>query len=153
MGESESLVDVTLFLRGDLLDPAQATSMLGIAGSKMHSKGEKWRTSTNHEVTAKTGLWSLHVQEESRSLSDQIAWLRRNLRLATCPLLQIPGVQEAELSVFIALGSNDRGGGDYESQLTPDDLMWLGTLGVPVTFELTFVKDESRRQGKKPGSE
>ena len=139
MDESEPLVSVSLILRGDRLDPAQVTSMLGIAGSKMQRKGEKWRTSTNHEVTAKIGLWILNAKMESMVLHDQVSWLRQQLGSATCLPLLIPGVEMAEIDVFIALGSNDHGGGDYESQLTPEDLAWISGLGVPICFALTYI--------------
>ena len=143
MDESEPLVDVSLILRGERLDPAQVTSLLGVAGSKMRRKGEKWRTSTNHEVTAKIGLWTLDAKRESMVLHDQVSWLRQQLGSATCSPLRIPGVEMAEIDVFIALGSNDHGGGDYESELTPEDLAWISSLGVPVSFTLTYVSYES----------
>jgi hypothetical protein len=141
MDESKPLLDVSLILRGELLDPAQVTSMLGIAGSKMRKKGEKWRTSTNHEVTAKIGFWAVDAKRESMALHDQISSLRQHLASATCSPLRIPGVDLAEISVFIALGSNDHGGGDYECQLTPEDLGWISSLGVTVSFTLTYVHE------------
>src|SRR5256885_1398947 len=141
MNDSDPLVDVRLFLCGDLLDPVQVTSMLGTTGSKMRVKGEKWRTSTNHEITAKTGLWSLEAKAESPSLSDQISWPKQKLSSAACSPLKIPGVQEAEVSVYISLGPNDRGGGDYTSLLAVEDLVWLSGLGVPVSFALTYIQN------------
>jgi hypothetical protein len=59
------------------------------------------------------------------------------------PLL-IPGVQYADISVFIALGSNDHGGGDHEFQLTLEDLAWIGSLGTTISFVLTYVREEPR---------
>jgi hypothetical protein len=140
MDKSEPLVDVRLYLRGDLLDPAQVSYLLGAEGSKMRVKGEQWRTSTNHEVTSKIGLWVLDAKADSHSLSDQIAFLREKLGLAKCSPLQIPGVQEAEICVFVALGSDDEGDGDYESELTSEDLSWLSGLGASVSFKLSFTK-------------
>jgi hypothetical protein len=85
MDQTGPLVDVSLFLHGESLDPAQVTLMLGTEGSQTRSKGEKWRTSTGHEVTAKTGLWSLSASRESMSVRDQLSWLRQKLSSATCP--------------------------------------------------------------------
>lgn len=141
MDKTEPLIDVSLILHGDTLDPAKVTLMLGTQGSKTRSKGEKWRTSTNHEVTAKTGLWALDASRESMSVRDQLSWLRQKLNSATCQPSRIPGVEYADISVFIALGSNDHGGGDHEFQLTLEDLAWISSLGVTISFALTYVRE------------
>jgi hypothetical protein len=142
MDQTKPLVDVSLFLHGDSLNPAQVTLMLGTEGSKTRSKGEKWRTSTDHEVTAQTGLWSLSASRESMSVRDQLSWLRQKLSSATCTPSRIPGVQYADIDVFIALGSNDQGGGDHEFQLTLEDLAWISSLGTTISFTLTYVREE-----------
>jgi hypothetical protein len=142
MNQTKPLIDVSLFLHGESLDPAQVTLMLGTEGSKMRSKGEKWRTSTDHEVTAKIGQWSLEASRESMSVHDQLSWLRHKLSSATCPLSCIPGVQYADISVFIALSSNNHGGCDHEFQLSLEDLAWIKSLGATVSFALTYVRDE-----------
>ena len=139
MDEKNSLVDSFLVLRGDQLNPETVTSWLGVKGSKVRRKGETWRTSNNDEITSKIGVWTLDANRESTSLHDQISSLKQQLALAKCPLLDIPGVDCGELCVFVALESNDYGGGDYRCQLTPDDLIWMGGLGVPVSIELTYV--------------
>lgn len=141
MKSSEPILDVGLYLRGNELDPAVVTSTLGIEASKTRVKGEKWHTSTNKEVTAKTGLWFLDVKTESPLLRDRLAWLKQKLGSRSGNLLNIPGVQEAEISVFIALATNDRGGGDYEFNLTAEDLTNISKLGVPVTFAITHTPD------------
>ena len=142
MDQTEPLIDVSLLLHGESLDPEKVTLMLGTEGSKTRSKGEKWRTSTDHEVTAKTGLWTLDANRGSMSVHDQLSWLRQKLSSATCPPSRIPGVQNAEISVFIALGSNDHGGGDHEFQLTLEDLAWISSLGATISFALTYVRDK-----------
>jgi hypothetical protein len=138
MDKSKPLVDVVLYLRGNFLDPEQVTFVLG---TKTRVKGEKWRTSTNKEVTAKIGLWALDSRAESLSLSDKISWFRAKLSSATCSPLSIPGVEQAEISIFIALGSDDDGDGEYESDLNLEDLQWLSGFGVPVSLKLTYSPD------------
>lgn len=141
MYQTEPLIDVSLILHGESLDPAKVTLMLGTQGSTTRSKGEKWRTSTNHEVIAKTGLWALDASRELMSVRDQLSWLKQKLSSAICPPSRIPGVQYANLSVFIALGSNDHGGGDHEFQLTLEDLAWISSLGATISFALTYVRE------------
>lgn len=137
------VVDSFLVLRGDHLNPDMVTSRLGVKGSKMRKKGEAWRTSNNHEITSKTGVWTLDANRQSTSLHDQISSLKQQLALAKCPPLEILGVDCGELCVFVALDSNDHGGGDYRCQLTPDDLAWMSGLGVPLSIELTYVPNET----------
>jgi hypothetical protein len=87
------------------------------------------------------GFWELTARAESTSLSDQILWLRQRLASAKCSPSDIPGVQEVEISIFVALGSDDEGAVDYESQFTAGDLAWLSSIGATVSFSFTYVKD------------
>lgn len=142
MSEKNALVDSFLVLRGDQLDPEIVSSLLGVKGSKMRKKGEPWRTSNNHEITPKIGIWTLDANRGSMSLHDQMSSLKKQLESAKCSPLDIPGVDSGELCVFVALGSNDHGGGEYKCELSPDDLVWISGLGVPVSIELTYVPAE-----------
>jgi hypothetical protein len=138
---SPPLVDVALYLHGHSLDPAQVTSMLGVSPSKARVEGEKWHTCTNKEVVTKIGFWELTARAESTLLSDQILWLRQKLSCAKCYPSDIPGVQQVEISIFVALGSDEDGAVDYESQFTAEDLAWLSSIGATVSFSFTYVKD------------
>jgi Domain of unknown function (DUF4279) len=142
MDEKSALVDSFLVLRGDQLDPEMVTSLLGVKGSKTRKKGEPWLTSNNHEITPKIGVWTLDASRESMSLNDQISSLKKQLESAKSSPLDIPGVDSGELCVFVALGSNDHGGGEYKSELSPDNVAWISRLGVPVSIELTYVPPE-----------
>lgn len=141
MSHSKPLVDVSLILKGEELDPMQVTSLLKVKGTKMRKKGQTWRTSTNHEVTAKIGVWTLHANRESMDLHDQIASLKRQLGSVTFEPLQVPGVQFAELDVFIAFGSSAGVDDDYKCQLTPDDLSWILGLKVPVSINISYTPE------------
>jgi hypothetical protein len=141
VSKSASLVSVWISIRGDHLNPGEATSLLGTSGTNMRSRGEKWMTPGNQEASAKTGVWTLDPNLDSQSLSDQISYLKDKLSHSKCFPMKIPGVQAAEITVFIALGSNDHGGGDYSGCFSHDDLVWLANLGLPVSFALTYVED------------
>ncbi len=138
---SQPLVDVALYLYGNSLDPVQVTSMLGAEPSKTRVKGEKWYTCTNKEVVPKIGVWELTAQSKSESLSDQIAWLRQRLNSAVCSPSDISGVEKVEVSIFVALGSNNEGALDYNSELTLEDLAWLNSIGAIVSFSITYTRD------------
>ena len=138
---SSPLIDVALYVRGHSLDPVQVSARLGVEATKARRKGEKWRTRTDKEVVAKIGFWELTAQVESTSLSDRIEWLRQKLDSVKTSFFDLPGVQEVELSIFVALGSDEDGAVDYESQFTTEDLAWLSGIGAVVSFSLGYATD------------
>jgi hypothetical protein len=138
---SPPLIDVVFYVRGHSLDPTLVSATLDVEASKARMKGEKWRTRTDKEVVTKIGFWKLTAQAESTSLSDRIGWLRKKLSSAKCSPSDIPGVEEVEISIFVALGSDKEGAVDYESQFTAEDLTWLSSIGATVSFSFTYVKD------------
>lgn len=141
MRSSDGVLDVGLYLRGDELDPDAVTALLGINASKARIKGETRHTPTGQQITAKTGVWYLDLNTESGALRDRLALLKRKLGSFGDKLTNIPGVQTAEISVFIALPRNGRGGGDYEFFLTSEDMASVSSLGIPLTFEITYVAE------------
>lgn len=139
--DSQPLVDVALYLYGDYLNPTQITSMLCVEPTKARAKGEKWHTCTDKEVVTKVGFWELTAQTASKSLSDQVGWIRQKLNSATCNPSNIPGVEKVEISIFVALGSDSDGALDYNSELTLQDLVWLSSIGATVSFSITYTED------------
>lgn len=138
---SSPLIDVALYLRGCAIDPLLVSSLLGVEPTKSRIKDQKWQTRTGHQVIAKTGFWELTAQSVSEDIADQISWLRHKLSATKCLPIDIPGVEEIELSIFVALGSDAEGVTDYNSRITAEDLAWLDSLGCTVTFSITYVKD------------
>lgn len=135
------LIDVSLYLYGDYLDPKQVNSMLCIEPSKARVKGEKWYTCTNKEVVTKIGFWELTSKSKAASLSDQIDWIRQRLDTAICSPSNIPGVEKVEISIFLALGSNNEGALDFNSEFTLENLVWLSSIGATVSFSITYTDD------------
>lgn len=139
MLNQEPLIDVRLILRGETLDPVHVTTLFGTGASDSRVKGATTHTSSGKDIIFKTGLWALNASSAGLSISDQLRWLKEQLASATVKPADIPGVQAVEISVFVALGSNDRGGGDFEFQLSPQELTWLSNLGVPISFAFAYV--------------
>lgn len=139
--DSRPLIDVSLYLYGNQLDPEQINSKLCIEPTKARIKGEKWFTCTNKEVVTKIGFWELTSQSRSESLSDQIAWIRQKLDSAVCSPSNIPGVEKVEISIFVALGSNSDGALDFNSEFTLEDLAWLNRIGATVSFSIAYTED------------
>lgn len=56
MGDQKCLHLISVYLKGDGLDPEDLTVRLGTKPTRAHAKGERWTTPTNGEVVEKTGL-------------------------------------------------------------------------------------------------
>ena len=142
MNQQNQKLEVALYLRGDDLDPAQVSQLLGLEPTKSQRKGEERLTSTNRKITAKVGLWALVAESKSNDLSVLIDELTSKIGdRAAAPLPSIPGVQEAFLDVFIAIDADrEDGGGTCEFQLSTEDLHSLKRVGVATRFTVAVVK-------------
>jgi hypothetical protein len=140
MSKEEYKLDVTIYLRGDDLDPSSVSTSLGISPSKSQYKGEKRVTSTNREFVTKIGVWALAAETKSSSLSVHIDELRSKIG-GKGPLINIVGVQEAYLDVFMSKTSDDTGSGTCEFQLSSESIKALESLGLPVQFTVDFVRE------------
>ena len=131
------VVDVVLYLYGTSLDPVTVSANLGVEASKARISGEKWVTSSGKTVTTKTGFWSLETDRKTPSISAQVQTLKEKLKFARDPPSAIPGVDRAELDIFVAMQSSDEPK-RYTSSLTVDDLLWLSSLRISLTFDLAY---------------
>ena len=140
MNPQNQKLEVALYLRGDNLDPAQASRLLGLEPTKSQRKREERLTSTNRKVVAKVGLWALVAESKSDDLSVLIDELASKLGDRAALLPSVPGVQEAFLDVFIAIDADPDGGGTCEFQLSAEDLHSLKQVGVATRFTVAVVQ-------------
>lgn len=138
---SPPLIDVALYLRGDAIDPVLITNSLGVDPSKAHTKGAKRRIASGAELISKTGLWELTSEEQSTSVSKHLSWIQERIRYSDKSLLSLPGVTDAELNVFIALGIQKDGAETYETALSVAQLSWLSTIGASLSISVIYVED------------
>lgn len=135
------LITVSLFLRGDDLDPASISKKIGITPTSSQYKGEKRVTSTLHEYVAKIGVWELLADSSSTEISEHIIQLMSRLRNCDIKFDEIEGVQEAYVYVFIAGYTNEDGDGTCEFELSKKDIDSLGELGLSVRFTITLGRE------------
>ena len=132
---------VSIYLLGDELDPDSVTALLGLKPDEFHRKGKRWTTSTNREVIERTGIWVVSAKTTSNDLNRVIGDVASKIDANAPFLMQLPGVEEAFLDVFIAIDADTDGGGTCEFELTPQDVAELTRLGLPVRFTVTVVKE------------
>jgi hypothetical protein len=140
MTDRVPMYQVALYLRGDVLDPDQVTSLLGVQPSKAHRKGEERRTPTNQKYLTKIGLWSL-AAKSGGELSELLDELSRQLSGVEEPLKSLAGVQDAYVDIFIAVDADNEGGGTWEAELSADSIRRLSALGLPMRFTATVVRE------------
>ena len=130
---------VAIYLKGDALEPNYVSKILGLEPSESQYKGEKRVTSTNREYKAKIGVWSLSARSESSDLSVLIEEVTTKIGDKAPLISSIAGVQEAYMDIFVAVDSDDSGGGTCEFQLSPTITRALGQVGVPIRFTVAVV--------------
>lgn len=130
---------VSLYVKGDTIDPEVISEMLGIQPTKAHRKGHVWRTSHGSEIVEKTGLWRLTLQSEGTGVSTLIAEIDRLVQTAGVTVSELPGAEVAFVDVLLLGKGGDDGGGSCEVTLDPDVVQVLGRLGLPVEFTFAAV--------------
>jgi hypothetical protein len=141
MMKQDCILDIAICLRGDALDPVHVSSVLGLEPSKSQSKGEKRITRTNHQYITKMGTWILTVKDKSKDVSVLIKELTEKFNDTKPRFLDINGVEEAYLDVFMAATADDEGGGTCEFQLSQENVHALEKMALPVRFTVAVVKE------------
>lgn len=140
MNEMDMKIDVSVYLRGDSLDPLVVSALLGIEPSKSQRKGECWRTSSNREVTAKIGVWAIVSGASSSGLQAILEEVTTRFRDNRINLSEIADVEEAYVDVFVAIDAEADGGGTCNFQLSKENVSALDALGLPVQFTVAVIK-------------
>jgi hypothetical protein len=140
--KSKYLLDVSLCLKGEALDPVGLSKLLGVTATTARRKGEKRTIASNKEVTSKGGVWILRVQKDLDvlDLSSVVEELVAKIGNKTASLVGIPGVEHAYVDVFVATKSRDDGGGTCEFELSALNIASVRELGLPVQFTVAVVK-------------
>jgi TPR repeat protein len=134
---------VSIYLRGDKLNPDAITARLKTKPSSTHRKGDK-RKFKNNEYIRKTGIWHLRTKSRSEILSDHIQELGR--KVGEKRLENIPDVEEAEVDVWMGYirnksykGFKHSKYGEYLSfELTKENIDALSRFGLPIHFTLSI---------------
>jgi Domain of unknown function (DUF4279) len=137
---SDPLIDVSIYIWGDDLDPADVSARLGITPSLARRKGDKRTTVKHREITAQTGIWCLDTLQ-SKDLSAQIRELEQKLGENVRQVNAVAGVEGAYVDIYVAVTADNGGGGEYKFRLSQKDLDTLSKIGIPVEFTLDVVRE------------
>jgi hypothetical protein len=121
-------IDVSIYLRGDELQPEHVSQVLGVQPTQFQTKGGP--TSHSTKVIAKIGVWALYAQTDSIEISDHIDELLKMIGNPITPLDEIDGVEEAYLDVFISSSDENDARKTVEFVISKDQLKELVRLGL-----------------------
>ena len=140
-----SVVDVSLYLKGQKLVPQEITEILGVEPTHTHLDGELVSPKQEDSARYHGAMWSTTVEASSADVSKVLIDLferlaeRRNVDLSA-----LPHVEEGFIDVYI---SNSVASSDLsrciEFKLTPGVLKRAAELGIAVCFSVSNVSEGS----------
>lgn len=136
------LVDVSIYLYGDNLDPSHVSKILGVdATSSAYKSERRFDPKTGKTYAAqKFGMWELGFGLDSSILSDHIYELASILSLDHVPLLSIDGVEKGEVDIYVSTLIDEGGGGNIQFELNSENISAIEHFSLPVTFTVDFIK-------------
>jgi hypothetical protein len=141
MKANNPLIEVTIYVWGNSLDPATVASYLGVEATFSRKQGEKRTSRSLREITAKTGVWAFTATTEAEDLSIHIQELASKIGVRASKVSSLPGVEGAYVDVFVAVSADDDGGGKYGFRLSLRDLSALQEMNLPIEFTLDVGRD------------
>ena len=137
--ETTPLYAVSVYLRGENLNPEYVTSVLGLLPSKSQFNNEERTTSTKKKYKTKIGVWAIKKKSQdsfSKSLGDLISVFDGKLN----SLDKIVGVEEAYLDIFVTKEYCDSyGGGDFEFEIEEKLISRISDLGLKVKITTSII--------------
>lgn len=132
--EDKYLIDVGIILRGEKLQPEHVSELLRLKPSRSQNKGGLRHGSKS--VIAKTGVWTLMAESNSKHILDRIDELLEMLSEIQIPLDKIDGVTEAFLDIFITSTEDNNESRAVELNLGKMhmQILCLLGLGLKVTY-------------------
>lgn len=138
---SESPFMVTLYFRGDNLDPELITKCLGVSPTKTLRKGDERTGGQSRTYINRVGIWALQAATTSTALSDHIEEL-----ILKVPTLKdargIYGVDEMFIDVFLCF-ERTPDSDSYEFTLTEKNLKETANLEVPILFTVSSFEEKN----------
>lgn len=139
--KTKNLIDLSIFLRGNTLNPEVVSGVLSLSPSSSQKKGEKRISSSGNEYVTQIGVWEFAATGDSSVLSEHIEELTSKVKKKGAELLAIEGVEEAYADIFIGIEADEEGEGTCEFELTEANLAALTQLGLPVRFTVSITKE------------
>lgn len=126
---------VTLYFRGENLEPDSITKSLGIKPTEYRKKGEKRNGKDGRSYINPTGIWALQTTTTSITLADHISELKFIIKDLK-ELDDLHGIDEAFIDIFVCYKRTEHSD-SYEFSLTKKNIEDLNSLGLPIQFTVS----------------
>ncbi len=133
MKHTDPLCDVSLYLRGDSLDPQVISAALGVPATLGQKLGDSLSSKSN--ARARNGAWVLKAQSNSIHLRDHLDEMFGLLKQFNRSLRTLEGVEYAFLDVFMA--TEDESGQTMAICLNEERVLELARLGLALEVTLS----------------
>lgn len=141
MSNSNLLVQISLYLKGDGLKPDEVTSITSISPVRKHSKGDRLLSSVGNEIIRSTGLWCFSIKSEKMDFASTLSLFLPSARSCMKSLAGFNGIEEAYIDVLVLVGAEEGRAGTVEFDIDPDSLMQLRDIDLPVRFTVSVVPE------------
>lgn len=139
--ESDTLLSVSLLLRGEYLDLGSITDTLGCSPDKSFVKGDIKKLSSGTTVTRRNSFWGIYEKRESGDIFDALSALLSRITASDNLFSIVHGLQEAEVSIFVAKDFERNDSAHIRFSFPENYLNRLAALGVVLSFDVAFVEE------------
>ncbi|MFA5122999.1 DUF4279 domain-containing protein [Zavarzinia sp.] len=148
--ETKRTISVSLYLRGDQLDPNLVSEALGRAPDRSQRKGERQAGVHGREYIRKIGVWAIKSDPDfesnkdfrSDSVSDHVDSLLSKINFSRENLSIINDLEEVYIDIFVAMDEEKDGGGTCDFELSASQVEGLSKLGAPIRFTIAVIADK-----------
>ncbi|MCX7564389.1 DUF4279 domain-containing protein [Xanthomonadaceae bacterium XH05] len=138
--DNEPICQISIYLKGDNIDPQHLTDQLGIIPTRSHRKGHTWITASGKEVVERTGIWVLSIRSPE-GVSSALCELASKLTLGRIALRDMTGIEESFIDIFMTSNPDKSGGGTVEFNLDDEGAAAINKIGLPLQFTITFIQE------------
>lgn len=137
-GKHNSICQVSVYFKGDDLNPMELTRQFGVEPTRSHRKGDTWLTSSGKEVVERTGLWVLSIKSDE--VSTAICEIASKILRNQIELPRPSSVEDGFVDVFVTCAADEDGGGTSEFRLDPECIAATQKLGMPLQFTVAVIR-------------
>ena len=133
------ILQLSLYLKGDDLDPNEATLAFGITPTRSHLKGDVIDSPQGRLVRKSTGLWCFSVRSDKIDFPVLFSDFFSKISRAAEKMLSVRGVEERYIDILFIKGAD--GGGTIDFDLGTNEICSLAKLGIPVMFTISIARE------------
>lgn len=126
----DDFCSISLYFYGDNISHDDVSRLLGLAPTRVRSRGDVRVTSSGAQVVQKIGLWECRTRVKRTEIASGIAHMIGNIERSVS-VVGVAGIEKAELDLFLPMDiGTDQGGFSFE--LPTVLLATISVLGIDV---------------------